>query len=83
MLFRRGGHGTRTTGCLDGKEAAVAVQAAAVAVVCMVRVRDRSRDSVGQDAVADDGSGADETETVAINTTDASDACVCYSNGHG
>lgn len=45
-----------------------------------VRVR-RRRDSVGQDAVADDGSvGVDESEA-AVDTADASDACV--SNGHG
>lgn len=77
-MFRRGGHGTRTTGRLDGKEAAVAVQAA-LAVVG-VRVG-RRRDSVGQNAVADDGSvGVDETEA-AVDTADATDACV--SNGHG
>lgn len=80
-MFRGGGHGTRTTGRLDGKEATVAVQAASVAVVCMVRVYG-SRDSVGQDTVADDGSGADD-EAAAVDTADASDACVCYANGHG
>ena len=80
LLFRRGGHGTRTTGCLDGKEATVAVQAA-LAVVGVVVGLGRRRDSVDQDAVADDGSvGVDESEA-AVDTADASDACVC--NGHG